>query len=457
MKPHVTAAHQYFPYYKIDPENSDICLREYDLAAKALEADHRSLTAAAGIALALSGAVITLLGSGSGLASFRKISEGLGTSFELAFAILIACIAALSIHYFSRLQRSATHAARKIVVLRRMLGMDYGSVESVLPADQLDGANEPFAIRMFPGWLSLQAIPVIAVTLLAAYAQAAMFVISEFIAPEKTLWLLGAQVLASPGEIGFLLAVVTVLALLGLYRISLFENFETARLYGSQKTATLIRIPLKERIGFVLYHLRLSIHEANRLGINLSSMHSILVHIEDKRFYIHNGNSFRSIIAAAVRWFRYNTISGGSTIYQQLARSNFLSTLRGGIRRKIVEWMLAPWLNGQFGKSEGLNAYLCSVRFAKGVLGLPAAIHHFFPDQEFGTPLAPWQKFLLIERLSNVTGTYPASRIGRLFSDAVLAGYLANADALDLDAAYLRLSREGKIALKGQIPAILAK
>jgi penicillin-binding protein 1A len=170
VEAHLAAAQWYFPYYKLDPKRSEIGLREYDLAAKALEADQRSLTAAAGIVLFFSGAATTVVGSGTGLQTFVSIAHTLGTSLEWGVTIAIAAVAILSTHYFARLQRSATYAARKIVVLRRLLGLDYGNIESVLPANRLDGANEPFSIEMFPGWTSIQALPVVVIALLAGCA-----------------------------------------------------------------------------------------------------------------------------------------------------------------------------------------------------------------------------------------------------------------------------------------------
>src|SRR5206468_1657659 len=68
---------------------------------------------------------------------------------------------------------------------------------------------------------------------------------------------------------------------------------------------------------------------------------------------------------------------GGSTITQQLAKTNFLSGDRT-IKRKAQEIIIAFWLEGWLTKQEILSRYLSSVYFGDGVYGLRAASHHYF-------------------------------------------------------------------------------
>jgi len=68
---------------------------------------------------------------------------------------------------------------------------------------------------------------------------------------------------------------------------------------------------------------------------------------------------------------------GGSTITQQLAKTNFLSGDRT-IKRKAQEVIIAFWLEAWLTKQEILSRYLSSVYFGDGVYGLRAAAHHYF-------------------------------------------------------------------------------
>ncbi|MEO8454973.1 MAG: PBP1A family penicillin-binding protein [Sphingomicrobium sp.] len=102
------------------------------------------------------------------------------------------------------------------------------------------------------------------------------------------------------------------------------------------------------------------------------------VAIEDRRFYRHWGIDPRGIGRAMLANLRGGGVrEGGSTITQQLAKTNFLSGDRT-IRRKAQEVIIAFWLEAWLSKQEILSRYLSSVYFGDGVYGLRAAAHHYF-------------------------------------------------------------------------------
>jgi penicillin-binding protein 1A len=102
------------------------------------------------------------------------------------------------------------------------------------------------------------------------------------------------------------------------------------------------------------------------------------VSIEDRRFYSHWGIDPRGMGRALVANVRGGGVrQGGSTITQQLAKTNFLSGDRT-IKRKAQEVIIAFWLEAWLTKQEILSRYLSSVYFGDGVYGLRAAAHHYF-------------------------------------------------------------------------------
>jgi penicillin-binding protein 1A len=102
------------------------------------------------------------------------------------------------------------------------------------------------------------------------------------------------------------------------------------------------------------------------------------VAIEDRRFYSHWGIDPRGIGRALFADLRGGGVrQGGSTITQQLAKTNFLSGDRT-IKRKAQEVIIAFWLEAWLSKDEILSRYLSSVYFGDGVYGLRAASHHYF-------------------------------------------------------------------------------
>jgi penicillin-binding protein 1A len=102
------------------------------------------------------------------------------------------------------------------------------------------------------------------------------------------------------------------------------------------------------------------------------------VAIEDRRFYRHWGIDPRGMARAFVADMRGHGVrQGGSTITQQLAKTNFLSGDRT-FKRKAQEIIIAFWLEAWLTKQEILSRYLSSVYFGDGVYGLRAAAHHYF-------------------------------------------------------------------------------
>ena len=100
--------------------------------------------------------------------------------------------------------------------------------------------------------------------------------------------------------------------------------------------------------------------------------------IEDRRFADHLGIDPRGLTRAFWHNFRAGeTVQGGSTITQQLAKTAFLSSDRK-IGRKVQEAVLALWLDAWLSKDEILSRYLSTIYFGDGVYGLRAAARHYF-------------------------------------------------------------------------------
>src|SRR5579884_3647371 len=112
------------------------------------------------------------------------------------------------------------------------------------------------------------------------------------------------------------------------------------------------------------------------------------VAIEDRRFYHHWGIDPRGMARAFVADLRGGGVrQGGSTITQQLAKTNFLSGDRT-IKRKAQEIIIAFWLEAWLTKQQILSRYLSSVYFGDGVYGLRAAAHHYFHREPQNLSLA---------------------------------------------------------------------
>jgi penicillin-binding protein 1A len=202
---------------------------------------------------------------------------------------------------------------------------------------------------------------------------------------------------------------------------------------------------LIENFEYVIYRAKLEVVEISRINVNFESLKSILIDIEDKSFYTNNGVSIKSIIRATISQVKFlrNAFglleSGGSTITMQLARTLFIPTNQNKYIRKFFEIWISLWLQRSFTKQEILNLYIASVRYDYGVLGLSKAIKHFYGNLN-NKILTPEECFVLIERLSNVTGTLRKERIKYLISKSSV-----NLDVGKIFDIYLTLKDQGKI------------
>jgi penicillin-binding protein 1A len=102
------------------------------------------------------------------------------------------------------------------------------------------------------------------------------------------------------------------------------------------------------------------------------------VAIEDRRFYSHFGVDPMGIARALVTNVSSGqTMQGGSTLTQQLAKNLFLTQERTA-SRKIQEAILSLWLEAKYSKDEILELYMNRVYFGAGAYGVDGAARRYF-------------------------------------------------------------------------------
>jgi membrane peptidoglycan carboxypeptidase len=107
---------------------------------------------------------------------------------------------------------------------------------------------------------------------------------------------------------------------------------------------------------------------------------------EDEDFYRHAGVNPVALARAAWRNFRGGH-QGGSTITQQLAKTNFTTGVRT-LNRKIDEALIAGRLERRHSKDELLERYLNQVYFGEQAYGLASATRTFFDVDPAGLSVA---------------------------------------------------------------------
>jgi penicillin-binding protein 1A len=350
----------------------------------------------------------------------------------ILFDIFLALITLVVLRYFIELQRTIVINSRKVVTLRRMLGLEYGHLQLTLPNWRVEGATNPFVVRLFPGWSKFGSSPfwILALALNVVWYLSFPAIENEWI---STNWWV----------ISLLLSIFYALT----FRIQLNENHETLYLSFIKLLAKIIRIRLIKDFEYTLYRAKLSVQEKHRLKFDTQSFKKVLIEVEDKRFKTHIGVDPKSLARSVLsqskiyRQKKGLLMSGGSTITMQLCRSLFIPSNQKPITRKIIELLLAFWLERQFSKSEIISFYITSVRFERSINGIIKATQYFFPDKAT-KELTPEESFFLVERLSNVSSTYRKERVKVLFN---IASKRIDLNKEKIDKIYERQEKENKI------------
>lgn len=435
---------QHFPTYHFD--DRDIALAEYGVAAKNLESEERVFLNASNVSLVSSAALGSLLvGSSDRLAS---VFEGILPPYIISIVLLsiILGFSFVTLKYFSDRQRSIVFSGRKVIILRRMLGLSYGRVQLLLPNWRVEGADQPLAVRLFPGWFTYAAYPFWIVSIVST--SVILFLIAYMIKQNQDIFQLGSAgiIIASTSIVWFFSAML-------IYRVSLLDVHETARLLFYNLLAKSIGLPLVENIEYIIYRAKLSFYETDRLKIDTNNLKRFLVFIEDRRFYSHAGIDYRSLLRSLLGLVKVKPRSGGSTIAQQVIRTLFISNLEKTYRRKFIELSLAPWLTNVFSKDSILEIYISAVRFERGCFGIVEAMEHFWGKVEKKPSNA--QAFFLIERVSNVRSRLLVNKIIETAKSAKDKSLMNDSDLRALVSLYEKAVSENKIIASGDEVRIL--
>lgn len=109
-----------------------------------------------------------------------------------------------------------------------------------------------------------------------------------------------------------------------------------------------------------------------------SEVCTIMVTVEDKKFYQHHGVDFKGILRAVKAMIQDGKVTqGGSTITQQLARNVFLTQDRTW-ERKIEEMFISTEMERIYSKDQILEYYLNNIYFGNGYYGIQAASKGYF-------------------------------------------------------------------------------
>lgn len=379
---------QYFPTYRFDEsKNRDIALEEYKACCKILESEEKIFDNLVKYIITFGTILISLI---TGLNDKILILFKNYEYIDLAMLVLVFLFFLFMTKNFADKQKNIVFAKRKIVMIRRMLGIDYGTQEFLFKKGMLDGASTPFSIKLDFSYLFLP-IFILNVVLI--------FVIANIMNIPYTI------------ELTAILSII----LFCLYMYCILDLNETMSLIVFRALFRVFGLEFEDNFEDVLYRAKLAVYEIKRHKVNLKNLKEILITIEDRKFYSHNGvdckATFRAFLSYCrkvpllkhINFIKKIPYSGGSTITQQLFRTLFIKNIdKKKVRRKIAEIVFARlWLNKTINKDFQLEIYLAQVRFDRGIYGILDAMKHYY-GKIIANPTKA-QSFFLIERISVIS------------------------------------------------------
>jgi monofunctional biosynthetic peptidoglycan transglycosylase len=126
------------------------------------------------------------------------------------------------------------------------------------------------------------------------------------------------------------------------------------------------------------------------------SIKKVLIKLEDASFKRHYGIDLDAMVTAYKTNKKYNrTITGGSTITQQLVRTLFLLPNKNYLR-KYLEVLLALEMELILSKNRILELYFNNVELGKGIYGIGPAAKHYFKTSVYNLSTEQLTQLLII-------------------------------------------------------------
>lgn len=171
-------------------------------------------------------------------------------------------------------------------------------------------------------------------------------------------------------------ALIGFTVLFFLYFLWVSRSLPTLGQLSNSKTKDSTKI--LDKNGVVLYSIY---KDTNRLYVPLKDIPETLqqatISTEDQDFYSNQGFSIRGYLRVLKDLILHRSLTGGSTITQQLVKNLLLSPERSPTR-KLNELILAIQVNSKFSKKQILELYLNNIPYGGTAVGVEAASNLYF-------------------------------------------------------------------------------
>lgn len=295
--------------------------------------------------------------------------------------------------YFAEFLKSIALSKRKLIVLRSKLNINWDKYNLILPHWRLEGAQNPFVIKIVPRWLSQEGLLIFSVLL---FNESFMLELLSFSTISPQMYLISLM---------FILFFPLV-----CYRKTLCDKYENISLILLKFLAHILNFKIHNNFEYRIYEAKLNALRVKNTVINFDDGKKLAKEIEDKSFDTNKGIDYRGILRALLVRIpfigsrlasrkNWNKHSGASTITMQFVRTLFFSNFNKTRTRKILEILFSFfWASRIFTKDEILDIYLSSINFASKTTNLLDAIKFY----HLPIHLKKEHWFFLIERLAYI-------------------------------------------------------
>lgn len=228
---------------------------------------------------------------------------------------------------------------------------------------------------------------------------------------------ISACIQVAAGFLGLLTTILIAIVIVGCaFYLKIRPTFEEARATAYDKLASiddsdftmLSDTEIYDKDGVMVGLINAGHYEYAEINTISPYIQNGYIAVEDRRYKQHAGVDYVSIMRAFVALVKHNgeITQGGSTITQQVVKNTLLSQEQT-FTRKIIEIMIAPYVDQRFGKDKVMEFYCNTNFYGNRCYGVQAASRYYFGKD--ANELEVWEAAMLVG-LSNSPATYDPVR-----------------------------------------------
>ena len=184
------------------------------------------------------------------------------------------------------------------------------------------------------------------------------------------------------------------------YKEVAYEKFDEI---GPNTFTYLADTVIYDKDGNVISEINIGNYEYVEIENVSKYVHEGYIAVEDKRFKVHNGIDYKGLARAVTVMVKNGgeATQGGSTITQQILKNGLLTQERT-LKRKLIEFFLAPEFEKRYTKQEIMEFYVNTCFYGNNCYGIETASLYYFGKPSSELSIAESAMFVGISNNASV-------------------------------------------------------